>query len=450
MATKKTIFDEAVLSVKTIQEALNANTKEILRSVAREEIDGLVKESLMEDDYEEETIGDDGDETEIAVGDETDAEPEMDIQSSDEVGPDAGQDMGMDIDTDVTDDVTDVDMLGGDEIDMTGESDDDVIAIYKKLSGEDEIEIVGDEIHLTVSEPGEYILKAGGEAPAGIEDEPIADVPVGDELEGGIGDDEDEMSYEISMDDDEEGEGEETPDELGGEEAPEETPEETPDEEGSEEEEEEELAEGVPANPEKPEDQPGYIHEDDEEPIEESIPVGSAQAHRLPGKAKIGQPLGAGADNLKESAKPSKKVITEAEVKRYKSLITEATKLKAENEQFREALKKFKNMLVETVVYNTNLSYVAKLFMEHATTKDEKISIIKRFDEVSSIKESKKLYKSIVGELGNKKPLAESVEAKIIKEVATSSSKQLNEATAYVDKSTQRIKDLINRVENRQ
>ena len=61
----------------------------------------------------------------------------------------------------------------------------------------------------------------------------------------------------------------------------------------------------------------------------------------------------------------------------------------------REALKKFKNMLVETVVYNTNLSYVAKLFMEHATTKDEKISIIKRFDEVSSIKESKKLYKSI-------------------------------------------------------
>jgi hypothetical protein len=31
-------------------------------------------------------------------------------------------------------------------MDMTAASDDDVIAIYKKLSGEDEIEIVGDDI----------------------------------------------------------------------------------------------------------------------------------------------------------------------------------------------------------------------------------------------------------------------------------------------------------------
>jgi len=43
----------------------------------------------------------------------------------------------------------------------------------------------------------------------------------------------------------------------------------------------------------------------------------------------------------------------------------------------------------------------------------------------------------------------ESVENKIMKEVATGSSKQLNEATAYVDPSTQRIKDLIARVENK-
>jgi hypothetical protein len=40
--------------------------------------------------------------------------------------------------------------FGGDEMDMTAASDDDVIAIYKKLSGEDEIEIVGDHIHLNI------------------------------------------------------------------------------------------------------------------------------------------------------------------------------------------------------------------------------------------------------------------------------------------------------------
>ena len=53
MAEKKSILAEALLDVKNIQSALNANTKEILRSVAREEIDSVVKESIQEMDYEE-------------------------------------------------------------------------------------------------------------------------------------------------------------------------------------------------------------------------------------------------------------------------------------------------------------------------------------------------------------------------------------------------------------
>ena len=88
--------------------------------------------------------------------------------------------------------------------------------------------------------------------------------------------------------------------------------------------------------------------------------------------------------------------------------------------------------------------------MEHSTTKGEKQSIIKRFDdEVSNLKESKKLYKTIATQLENRKPISESVENKIIKEATTSSSKQLNESTAYVDPSTKRILDLINRVEKK-
>ena len=54
MADKKSILEEALLDIKNIQSALNANTKEILRSVAREEIDGVVKESLTNEVYEEE------------------------------------------------------------------------------------------------------------------------------------------------------------------------------------------------------------------------------------------------------------------------------------------------------------------------------------------------------------------------------------------------------------
>jgi hypothetical protein len=107
-------------------------------------------------------------------------------------------------------------------------------------------------------------------------------------------------------------------------------------------------------------------------------------------------------------------------------------------------------MLAETVVFNSNLTYVTKLFMEHSTTKEEKQSILKRFDnEVSTLKESKKLYRTIVSELSSKKTMNESINKKINNEVSSSMSKQLNESTAYIDKETQRIKDLMSRVEKR-
>jgi len=470
MAEKKSIYEEAMLDVKKIQEALNANTKEILRSVAREEIDGVVKESLMEDDYDEETVPDEtSDETGAEGGEESgeampsdldapdageEAGEEMggaEIQPSDEVGLD-DQALGMDAD----------DAFGGDELDMTAASDDAIIAIYKKLSGDDEIEVVGDDVHLTISEPGEYIIKGaagvgggagepdmddlGGEAgEAGETDdwEEVGGEEAGEEVAGG----DDDLDYEIAMDD----------------------------ESGDDDEEESMMAEGGVINPDNDKNTPTWTYDkkgnkvdvskpqtaadikkakvkegedetsDEDDIVKEAIPVGLAQGKRLPGKSDIGQPIGAGgkAAGLKTES------VSQLESK-YRATLNESAQLKVENEEFRKALKKFRNMLVETVVFNSNLSYVTKLFMEHSTTKDEKQRIIQRFDaEVTNLKESKKLYKTIVTELTDKKSITEAVENKITKEVGTGSSKQLNEATAYVDQSTQRIKDLINRVENR-
>ena len=57
MAEKKSILEEALLDIRNIEGALNANTKEILRSVAKEEIDSVVKESIMDEvDFEEEDM----------------------------------------------------------------------------------------------------------------------------------------------------------------------------------------------------------------------------------------------------------------------------------------------------------------------------------------------------------------------------------------------------------
>lgn len=416
MADKKSILEEALLDIKNIQSALNANTKEILRSVAREEIDGVVKESLTKEVYEEEevaSVNEESHEEHEAGESEKEEKAEHGKGGSEKKEKAESKKMtegmeteGMEAEGMEAEGMTyeeGMDGLGtSEELDMTSASDEDVIAIYKKLSGDDEIEIVGDEIHLSISEPGEYVIKT-------------SDLEGAPEMEPEMGDEEGDVDYEIEMGDEE---GEEPTDLMP-----------VDDEEG--EEETEEIEEGT------------------EEPIEEAIPVGSGQAHRMPYKANLGQPLGAGADNLKKESVVAKKLVSET-TKKYNLLLTEASKLKAENEEFRKALKEFRNKLVETVVFNSNLTYVTKLFTEHATTKVEKQNIIKRFDEeVTNLKESKKLYKTIANELETRKPIAESVENKIIKEATTSSSKQLNESTAYVDPSTKRILDLINRVERK-
>ena len=50
---KKTIADEALMDIEVIKAAFTENAKEILRSVTREEIEDVIKESLNEEDFEE-------------------------------------------------------------------------------------------------------------------------------------------------------------------------------------------------------------------------------------------------------------------------------------------------------------------------------------------------------------------------------------------------------------
>jgi len=406
MAEKKSILEEALLDITNIQNALNANTKEILRSVAKEEIDSVVKESLKEEAYTEE---------EVMESEEDVKESEEEVkESKDEEKMNEGmyEEEGLEIEDEIG--------MGDEspeELDMTGASDDDVIAIYKKLSGDDEIEIVGDELRLNITEPGEYVVKL--DSLEDVEDDELEDVEEPITL-GADTEDEDEVEYDIEMGDEEEEEEDET---------------------GETEEDEEEF------NDDFSEEDDELIdgnEEEEEDELEETKYVGGkvkkvATAHT---NAKLEK------ESLQEVQK-AKQIVSET-AKKYNSLLTEAKKLKAENVEFRTALKEFRTKLVETVVFNSNLTYVTKLFMEHSTTKAEKQSIIKRFDEeVTNLKESKKLYKTIANELETRKPIAESVENKIIKEAATGTSKQLNESTAYVDPSTKRIMDLIRRVENK-
>jgi hypothetical protein len=124
----------------------------------------------------------------------------------------------------------------------------------------------------------------------------------------------------------------------------------------------------------------------------------------------------------------------------------EVTKLKKQNAEYKKALVLFKEKLNEVAVFNANLAYATRLFTESSTTKQEKLNILKRFDSVSSMNESKNLFKTINNELENKKPITESVVEKISTTKSTSSSEVLSESKAYENPQFKRMKDLMSKL----
>jgi hypothetical protein len=97
----------------------------------------------------------------------------------------------------------------------------------------------------------------------------------------------------------------------------------------------------------------------------------------------------------------------------------------------------FRNKLNEVAVFNSNLAYATRLFTEHSTSKQEKINILKRFDDVETIKESKNLYQIIKNELSSenvsKKPVNESIEKTITFD--SSNREESQNVILYVDES---------------
>jgi len=133
----------------------------------------------------------------------------------------------------------------------------------------------------------------------------------------------------------------------------------------------------------------------------------------------------------------------------YNRLKKEVTGLKSKNSEYKKALVSFKQKLNETAVFNSNLAYATRLFTEHSTTKQEKINILRRFDNVKSLKESKSLYKVIRESLaGNttKKNISESVERKIAKTPSSGANTKLMESKVYENPQFSRIKDLMSKL----
>ena len=457
---KKSIIEEALLEAKSLEDALKANTKEMLAAHMSKEFESIVESSLKEEDEEEkeeevseveemdlemddaEVEGSDDEEEDVLdlEDEESDEVEDIDLDLDVEVSDEKSDDVELDLDTDLDLDAGEgeegeemeldlelpsMDMGGEEVMDLTGASDDEVVKVFKKLSDDDEVEVVkdADGIHLTDNETGaEYYIKESMDEMKDSmnEKEYCSECGSGSMYEEEDPENMDEVMYEIELDEDSDMmEMFKEMDDM---------------KEGHYEEgyhmKEEDVEEGA------------YIDEEEEKLEEDKL-----QRHRkFAGKqrysgAKVGR-----RDESRKLRKPLVNRKPKSSTVSENKIMKEYKELKSKNEEYKKALNVFKDKLNEVALFNTNLAYVNRIFTEHSTTKKEKMDILKRFDNAESIKESKNIYKTIKTELDNKKPINESVQKKVNKTIESSKSQNLNESTAYVDPQISAIKDLMRRI----
>ncbi len=410
--SEKSILEQALLQVQTLEEAVKANAKGILASTMKQELNELLKEEEEEEvKPEEETSEEEGSEDETSepekeekdVAEQPEDEDDSEEESDDEEEPADDEDLSKDVDsmdsgdelsmdTDSDSDTMDDELPMGDDdssidsdddvMDLTSASDEEVLKVFKAMKPEDGVVVKkdGDDLELEL-DGDEYIIKLDGEEDSMEETSMDEDETVDVDSDSEMGE---ETLYEIELDEEE-------------------------DEEPKEEE---------------------AMEEKDGKEVEAMESARSFAFHK---KGNGGTQFQAGSKGMNKN--------------KLGSINEEVSKLKKQNDEYKKALVLFKEKLNEVAVFNANLAYATRLFTEHSTTKQEKLNILKRFDSVSTMNESKNLFKTIKSELVTKKPVTESVVEKITTTPQTSSSKEvLAESKAYENPQFRRMKDLMSKI----
>jgi hypothetical protein len=503
------LVQEALIQMKQVEEAIAENAKGILASTMKEEINQLVKESLSEQDEEDEvnldadmemSADNDDVETDMDFGSDDDMEMDFDMEmDSDEMPIDLtnasdeeilkvfkamGENDGIIVkkdgdDVHLTDSDADVEYLvklGESEEDMMEEEDDDMMEEYDDMMEEDD-ETTNDVIDAIFS--GDM---SGIDEEEEDMDEVVYEIEMDEE-------DMDEVVYEIEMDE------EDMDDEDMEEEDMEDMTNETYKPKGV----------GIGKGPKfSYKDKAAGGFKEDKKQGPRTMGTGKAKFEykkgaNMEGKSKVvksetkegdygmnkgdksktmkgkedyttkkGDTLKRKAfekEETKEAARtygmgskegrglrkgitPNRNYTYGKNGVKTESTQEEVSMLRQKNDEYRKALNVFREKLNEVAIFNSNLAYATRLFTEHSTTKKEKINILRRFDDVETLKESKNLYKSIKDELAkvDTKSINESVGAKLNKSVSTGSSTTLIETKTYENPQLLRMKDLISKL----
>jgi len=491
MTNNKNVVEDALFQIKNLEETLQENAKGILHSTMSEEIRQLVKESLREQDEEE--VDTDELDTETEVEDEN---MDDDMEMEDEMEMD-DEDMEMD-DEMGSDDMDDEE----ETIDMTGASDAEVLRVFKAMGDEDGIVVKkeGENIHLTDGD-NEYMIQLGeseedsmmemdDEFMEGVDNETLYEIEMDDESEV------EETIYEIEMDDDMEMMEMDDMEMM-----------EMDDMEMMEMDDMEMMEMDDMEMMEMDDMEMMEMDDEDFDSVMESVKkaiktkgVGIGKGPKFSydkkpnmnggfnskrkeafGKGTKAMGTGKAKFEYKEGENMEKRSMKKVETKEASrtygngskngsrglrkartnnrnyeynpfkiSESNEVNSLREKNEEYRKALDVFRTKLNEVAVFNSNLAYSTRLFTEHSTTKQEKINILRRFDNVESLKESKNLYRAIKNELGNgvskENSINESIERTVNKSVSTGSSANLIESKTYENPQFLRMKDLMSKL----
>jgi hypothetical protein len=494
------LVQEALIQMKQVEEAIAENAKGILASTMKEEINQLVKESLSEQDEEDE-VNLDAD-MEMSA-DNDDVETDMDFGSDDDVE----MDFDMEMDSDEM------------PIDLTNASDEEILKVFKAMGENDGIIVKkdGDDVHLTDSDADvEYLVKLGESEEDMMEEDDDMMEEYDDMMEeddettndvidaifsgdmSGIDEEEedmDEVVYEIEMDEEEDMDDEVVYEIEMDEEDMDDMTNETYKPKGV----------GIGKGPKfSYKDKAAGGFKEDKKQGPRTMGTGKAKFEykkgaNMEGKSKVvksetkegdygmnkgdksktmkgkedyttkkGDTLKRKAfekEETKEAARtygmgskegrglrkgitPNRNYVYGKNGVKTESTQEEVSMLREKNEEYRKALNVFREKLNEVAIFNSNLAYATRLFTEHSTTKKEKINILRRFDNVDTLKESKTLYKSIKDELSKveTKSINESVGSKLNKTVSTGSSTTLIETKTYENPQLLRMKDLISKL----
>jgi hypothetical protein len=413
MSEKKSLVEEALLQMKNLEQVVTENAKGILASTMKEEIEELVKESLEEaemsaedESWSNEEVTEQGEEDSLDVmGIE---EPAMGDEMSDDSDSMDMDDMGMDDDDEL------------EPLDMTGASMEEIMAVLNGMGDNDGVIIkkTGEDLDVDkITFQDEDMMESLEQSDDDMEDDDDDSM-------------DEEIVYEIELgEDDDEDEDDSTvmessmivkPKGMGMGKAKSETPSGKVNMKG--------FKDDMTQHKESFKGPKKFEFKEGEE-----SDVETKEAART---------LGNGSRNFpKRKGLPKMKVITND------ALQEEVEKLRAKNEEYRKALNIFREKLNEVAVFNSNLAYATRLFTEHTTTKQEKINIMRRFDNVETIKESKNLYQTIKDELGSvEKPMVKESIVENIDRTPSKGSTNLVESKTYENPQFLRMKDLMSKM----